>query len=120
MVVHPYGIAGTHHGLAVDVDAGAFADAVADIGVGAGDYAFAGAGLITHYLIDKTFVVQVSWLAAKLHIGRTLPAFVHGVGDRVRHRHAVGDADIGQGADQRELGILGGGGFIGHAMLLPG
>jgi len=116
LAVHPHGVPGAHQRLAVDVDAAALADAVANPGVGPRHHALAAAGFVAGGLVHIAFVVQEGGLAAKKDVGRAVPALVHGVGDRVGDGIAVGEAHVGQGADEDELGVLGGGGFVGHGV----
>ena len=90
---------------------------MADLDVGAADDAFAGTGFIAAHVVDIAFVVQVSRLAPKEDVGRALLALIHLVGDDVGHGIAAlggRQAHVGQDADEDELGVLGGGGFVGH------
>ena len=85
--------------------------------MGAADDAFAGTGFIAAHVVDIAFVVQVSGLATEEDVGRALFALIHLVGDDVGHGVAAlggGEAHVGQEADQDELGVFGGGGFVGH------
>ena len=115
--VHPHHVARAHDGAAIDVDGGALVDVVADLHMGAADDAFAGTGFIAAHVVDIAFVVQVSRLAPKEDVGRALLALIHLVGDDVGHRVAAlagRQAHVGQDVDEDELGVLGGGGFVGH------
>ena len=90
-----------------------------DLDVGLADHAFAGAELIALDVVHIAFVVQVSRLAPEEDIGRALLALIHLVGDDVGHRIAAlggRQAHVGQDADEDELGVLGGGGFVGHCL----
>ena len=115
--VHPHHVPRAHDGAAVDVDGGALVDVVADLHMGAADDAFAGTGFIAAHVVHIAFVVQVSRLAPKEDVGRALLALIHLVGDDVGHGIAAlggRQAHVGQDADEDELGVLGGGGFVGH------
>ena len=115
--VHPHHVPRAHDGAAIDVDSGAFVDVVADAHVGAADDAFAGTGFIALDVVHIAFVVQVSRLAPEEDVGRALLALIHLVGDDVGHGIAAlggRQAHVGQDADEDELGVLGGGGFVGH------
>ena len=115
--VHPHHVGGAHDLAAVDVDGGALVDVVADLDVGAADDAFAGTGFIALDVVHIAFVVQVSRLAPEEDVGRALLALIHLVGDDVGHGIAAlggRQAHVGQDADEDELGVLGGGGFVGH------
>ena len=119
--VHPHHVARAHDLAAVDVDGGALVDVVADLHMGAADDAFAGTGFIAAHVVHIAFVVQVSRLAPKEDVGRALLALIHLVGDDVGHRVAAlagRQAYVGQQADEDELGVLGGGGFVGHGASL--
>ena len=120
--VHPHLVGGAHNLTAVDVDGGALVDVVADLDVGAADDALAGAGLIAAHVVDIALVMQVSRLASEENVGRALLALIHLVGDDVGHGIAAlggRQADVGQDADEDELGVFGGGGFVGHEFGLP-
>ena len=120
--VHPHHVPRAHDGAAIDVDSGAFVDVVADAHVGAADDALAAAGLVATHVVHIAFVVQVGWLATEEDVGRALLALIHLVGDDVGHGIAAlggRQADVGQDADEDELGVLGGGGFVGHEFGLP-
>ena len=120
--VHPHLVGGAHDLAAVDVDGGALVDVVADLDVGAADDTFASAGFIALDVVHIAFVVQVSRLATEEDVGRALLALIHLVGDDVGHRVAAlggRQAHVGQDADEDELGVLGGGGFVGHEFGLP-
>ena len=115
--VHPHHVGGAHDGAAIDVDGGAFVDVVADAHVGLADDALAGTGFIALDVVHIAFVVQVSRLAPEEDVGRALLALIHLVGDDVGHGIAAlggRQAHVGQDADEDELGVLGGGGFVGH------
>ena len=74
-------------------------------------------GLIAAQVVHIAFVMQIGWLVSKVDVGRALFALVHLVSDYIRNRHALGvrrQADVGQDADEDELGVFGGGGFVGH------
>ena len=119
--VHPHHVGGAHDGAAIDVDGGAFVDVVADAHVGLADDALAGARFVAAHVVDIAFVVQVGWLATEKDVGRDLLALIHPVGDDVGHRVAAlagRQAYVGQQADEDELGVLGGGGFVGHGASL--
>lgn len=95
---------------------------MADLDVGAADDAFAGAGLIAAHVVHVAFVVQIGRFASEENVGRALLALIHLVGDDVGHRIAAlggRQAHVGQDADEDELGVLGGGGFVGHEFGLP-
>ena len=95
---------------------------MADLDVGTADDALAGARFIAAHVVDIAFVVQVSGLATEEDVGRALLALIHLVGDDVGHRIAAlggRQAHVGQDADEDELGVLGGGGFVGHEFGLP-
>ena len=95
---------------------------MADLDVGTADDALAGARFIAAHVVDIAFVVQVSRLAPEENVGRALLALIHLVGDDVGHRIAAlggRQAHVGQDADEDELGVLGGGGFVGHEFGLP-
>ena len=115
--VHPHHVPRAHDGAAIDVDSGAFVDVVADAHVGLADDALAGTGFIALDVVHIAFVVQVSRLAPEEDVGRALLALIHLVGDDVGHGIAAlggRQAHVGQDADEDELGVLGGGGFVGH------
>ena len=119
--VHPHHVPRAHDGAAIDVDSGAFVDVVADAHVGAADDALAGARFVAAHVVDIAFVVQVGGLAPEEDVGRALLALIHPVGDDVGHRVAAlagRQAYVGQQADEDELGVLGGGGFVGHGASL--
>ena len=117
-VIHPHGIARAHHRLAIDVNAAAFADTVADIDVRARDHALARAGFVAYDLVDEAFIVQKRRFAPEIDIGRAAAAFVHVVGNRVGNGVAIGEAHIGQRADQGKLSVLGGCCFVGHGAFM--
>ena len=115
--VHPHHVPRAHDLTAIDVDGGAFVDVVADAHVGLADDALAGTGFIALDVVHIAFVVQVSRLAPEEDVGRALLALIHLVGDDVGHGIAAlggRQAHVGQDADEDELGVLGGGGFVGH------
>ena len=115
--VHPHHVPRAHDGAAIDVDGSALVDVVADLHMGAADDAFAGTGFIALDVVHIAFVVQVSRLAPEEDVGRALLALIHLVGDDVGHGIAAlggRQAHVGQDADEDELGVLGGGGFVGH------
>ena len=115
--VHPHHVPRAHDLTAIDVDGSALVDVVADLHMGAADDAFAGTGFIALDVVHIAFVVQVSRLAPEEDVGRALLALIHPVGDDVGHRVAAlagRQAHVGQDADEDELGVLGGGGFVGH------
>ena len=117
--VHPDGIARTHQAPAVDKDAVTGADAAADFDVGAGNDALAAAGFVTGEDVDVAFFMQVGGFAGKEDVGGNLSAFIHRVGDGVGNGAAftVGrQADVRLQVDENELGVFGGGGFVGHVM----
>lgn len=110
-------VARAHDGAAIDIDAGAFVDVVADLDVCLADHALARTWLVTTHVVHIAFVVQVGGLAAKEDVGRDLLALIHFVRDDVGHGVAalVGrQADVRQETDQDESGVLGCGGFGGH------
>ena len=115
--VHPHHVPRAHDLTAIDVDGSALVDVVADLHMGAADDAFAGTGFIALDVVHIAFVVQVSRLAPEEDVGRALLALIHLVGDDVGHGIAAlggRQAHVGQDADEDELGVLGGGGFVGH------
>ena len=117
--VHPHHVGGAHDGAAIDVDGGAFVDVVADAHVGLADDALAGARFVAAHVVDIAFVVQVGGLAPEEDVGRALLALIHPVGDDVGHRVAAlagRQAHVGQDVDEDELGVFGGGGFVGHCL----
>ena len=119
--VHPHHVPRAHDLTAIDVDGSALVDVVADLHMGAADDAFAGTGFIALDVVHIAFVVQVSRLAPEEDVGRALLALIHPVGDDVGHRVAAlagRQAYVGQQADEDELGVLGGGGFVGHGASL--
>ena len=90
-----------------------------DLDVGAADHALASARFIAAHVVDIAFVVQIGGLAPEEDVGRALLALIHLVGDDVGHRVAAlagRQAYVGQQADEDELGVLGGGGFVGHGV----
>ena len=91
---------------------------MADIDVGAGDHAFPRAGFVARDLVDEAFIVQKRRFAPEIDIGRAAAAFVHVVGNRVGNGVAIGEAHIGQRADQGKLSVLGGCCFVGHGVFL--